>query len=395
MNISIICFKFEKENLRRQPWRYVYEIAKYLIINNVSVTIISDSKDISIDGIKIHKVKFLYSFFGESKELLEAIKEEDPDIIVMLLGQTSFLRTSCKINEINKPIIGILTSPINSLNDLAKIGYYEIINHFNYVLIHLLGALIPSYLICKFCDKLECIVVLSEDNKKKLKRIGIKTEIALIPPGIDNFFLEWPDQDQVMKLKKRLNPGNLPVIMYFTSPLTLRGTDTLIKAFAEVRKSIPSKLIFLSRMEQSELSKEERVLKEIAINEGILGSIEFVSELLSAKEIKEYLSIADIISLPFKIIISDVPLSILEAMALGKAVIATNIGCIPELINGRGLIVNPNDFNGLANSINLLLNNKDLKCGLENESRKFMVAYPKWNEIGFKFMNIALGSVGK
>ena len=48
-------------------------------------------------------------------------------------------------------------------------------------------------------------------------------------------------------------------------------------------------------------------------------------------------------SLPaFELVPSDVPLSILESMALSKAVIGTTVACIPELLaEGRGFLVPP------------------------------------------------------
>jgi glycosyltransferase involved in cell wall biosynthesis len=55
------------------------------------------------------------------------------------------------------------------------------------------------------------------------------------------------------------------------------------------------------------------------------------------------------------------PVSVLEAMSYGKAVIATNIGGIPEVveINGNGLLIQPGDLKGLLNAVLSYVNDPD------------------------------------
>jgi len=73
-------------------------------------------------------------------------------------------------------------------------------------------------------------------------------------------------------------------------------------------------------------------------------------------------------------------LSIIEAMALAKPVIVTNIWALNELVHNRvnGLLVEPKDTNDLANAIGELLNDKEL-CekvalnGAEMVKREFSI----------------------
>ena len=57
------------------------------------------------------------------------------------------------------------------------------------------------------------------------------------------------------------------------------------------------------------------------------------------------------------------PLSIIEAMAYGKAIIASKVGGVPELIkdDSTGFLFNPGDSEQLSNKIMMLLSNKH-KC---------------------------------
>lgn len=68
------------------------------------------------------------------------------------------------------------------------------------------------------------------------------------------------------------------------------------------------------------------------------------------------------------------PLTILEAMSCGKAVIATNSGGVPEVIkNGEtGILVPAFDYEKTAESISLLLSNSELCKKLGKNGRKFV-----------------------
>jgi len=385
MKVCIICFDFKAENLKKQPWRYVYEITHGLACSGFDTVVITDT-DTNIDSIRTRRVSTLMTLFGESKEVLEAIHEEDPDVVVTLLGPTSFLRMHCKIR---KPVIGILTSPLYSVEEVLRVGFKELRHHGNYIGIHLVGSLVPRALVRSRLKCFRSVVVLSEENKRRLSAIRPETDVVVVPTGIDEFSLECPDAGHVEALRSQLNPENVPVVLYFTSPLALRGTDTLMASFAAVRRAMPCKLIFLSRMDNPELDGDVRLLYRIAEEEGVLNSVEFISRKLSRDEVKTYLSVADVVCLPFKLVISDTPISILEAMAMGKPVISTGISDIPELLAGRGLVVQPNNAEELASALRSLLEDSATARRMGCLGRRFMEAYPRWSQSSAMMRDLA------
>jgi glycosyltransferase involved in cell wall biosynthesis len=79
---------------------------------------------------------------------------------------------------------------------------------------------------------------------------------------------------------------------------------------------------------------------------------------------------ADIFVLPSER--EGMPIAILEAMAHGKAIVATDVGAIPEAIvhEQTGLIVRPNDPSGLARVLELLVRNSDLRRSLGQAARE-------------------------
>jgi glycosyltransferase involved in cell wall biosynthesis len=54
-------------------------------------------------------------------------------------------------------------------------------------------------------------------------------------------------------------------------------------------------------------------------------------------------------------------LPVLEAMVCAKPIVSTNICSIPEVSNGFGILVPPKNFTALADAINILLNDENLR----------------------------------
>jgi len=90
------------------------------------------------------------------------------------------------------------------------------------------------------------------------------------------------------------------------------------------------------------------------------------------EDIEDILSSTDIFILPS--FSEGLPISILEAMCLGKPIIATSVGGIRDaIINGQtGIIVNTNSPNEIANSVSILIDNSYLRKKIgENAKRYF------------------------
>ena len=59
----------------------------------------------------------------------------------------------------------------------------------------------------------------------------------------------------------------------------------------------------------------------------------------------------------------DLPMSVIEALAHGAAVVCTPVGALPELIEHErtGLIVEPGDVEGLASALGRLIGDPELR----------------------------------
>lgn len=85
-------------------------------------------------------------------------------------------------------------------------------------------------------------------------------------------------------------------------------------------------------------------------------------------EIAQHLEQADIFVLPTRW--EGFPYTLLEAMASGLPIITTNVGGIPEAIDGAGILVPPSDTHALSEALRVLIENPIQRNSLGKAGRK-------------------------
>jgi len=129
-----------------------------------------------------------------------------------------------------------------------------------------------------------------------------------------------------------------------------KGFDCLIHAMAVVHAAYPRvKLLILGEGE------EENNLKKLARSLELIDTIQFMG---LRPDVDRLLHCIDLFVLPSRW--EGLPNAVLEAMAAGKPVVATEVGGIPELVvqGVTGVIVPPQDVQALAEAIKALLSDE-------------------------------------
>jgi len=110
-------------------------------------------------------------------------------------------------------------------------------------------------------------------------------------------------------------------------------------------------------------------LKDLIIQNGLEGVVKLVGKVFQ-ENIINYYAAADMFVLPSQR--ENLPNVLLESLAMGVPVIATNIAGIPELIqnNKNGLLVDPNNVEALAATMKKLIDDKELTKTLRNNGRR-------------------------
>jgi glycosyltransferase involved in cell wall biosynthesis len=218
-------------------------------------------------------------------------------------------------------------------------------------------------------------VVQSQTTCDRLVERGLPSDlIRVVRPSIDRIWFETgvPSAQRLdARAELGLSPPNF-VVGYFGSPKPLRGLPTLLRALATARASLPRlRLLVLSRRRAGELDAEQRAIEALVAQLGVEDWVRMQTGFLPRQELIRTLAVCDAVALPFEIVPSDVPLSVLEAMALGLPVITTQVACLPELVpNGAGLRVPPANPAKLAEAIVELAGHPELRAGLGRAGRQ-------------------------
>jgi glycosyltransferase involved in cell wall biosynthesis len=210
------------------------------------------------------------------------------------------------------------------------------------------------------------IVAVSNDLKNYLEsELHLKNhdKIMVIPNGID--INKHTPGKMNPELKRQLGiPDDALVCGTVGALAEVKGFPYLIEAAGKVANVFPNfRLLLVGEGRQEAVLKEKILsmgLQKIVIMTGFRSDI---PDLLNLFDLYVCSSLSEGLSL-----------SIMEALAAGKPVVATNVGGNPELIIQRenGLLVPPKDPEALADNIIALLRDKVLRDSMSRNGRKLV-----------------------
>lgn len=142
----------------------------------------------------------------------------------------------------------------------------------------------------------------------------------------------------------------------------VKGHRYLLEAVPQILKVRPRLKILIVGS-----GSMEGGLKELVRGLGIQRQVHFLG---FRRDVQELLSLIDVFVLPS--LSEGLSLALLEAMAAGKVVVATNVGGNPELVveGETGFLVPPRDAEALASRLLMLLSNRDQARKLGSNGRR-------------------------
>lgn len=146
----------------------------------------------------------------------------------------------------------------------------------------------------------------------------------------------------------------------------IKGIEILIKAFSEIEKEFPEfKLILVGEGLEGE-SLESRIK-----NVGLENRIELKGK-LSLEETKNIMKNCYCLVLPS--LSEGLPRVLIEAQALGKPTIGSNVGGIPELIRDKqnGFLFEVGNAENLKEKLTILLRDKKLAVEMGKKGKEFV-----------------------
>jgi len=178
--------------------------------------------------------------------------------------------------------------------------------------------------------KFGTVICISEFIKKDLAARGLDPKnLVTIPNGVD-----MPSGDTRAEEKD--------FILFVGRLVGTKGLPYLIEAMANV----DSKLVICGS------GPEEACLKKLTSKRGLSGKVSFEGR-VSEERKSELLATCKLFVMPSTF--ESYGIAAAEAMSYGKAVVATNVGGLPEVVSDGGVLAMPKNPRDLGEKINALL----------------------------------------
>lgn len=204
-----------------------------------------------------------------------------------------------------------------------------------------------SYMLKLTVSNANKVLVLTQDMKDNLKSI-YNGDIVVIPNGIDlNLFNNLSKHETLEVTTKS--------IIFIGRLLPIKGLEYLLRAMEIIHHQNNNILLILVG------DGTQRKFLEGMIKELLLEKVVIFKGTIQNTEVPHQLSQADVFVLPS--LSEGFPNVILEAMAAGLPIVATNVGGLAEIIKDKenGYLVEPKNPEQLAQKLLLILENPEIQ----------------------------------
>jgi len=183
---------------------------------------------------------------------------------------------------------------------------------------------------------------------------------------------------ELKKIREQLGlPMDKKIILNIAGSGIRKNISNLIKSFNFLQKKIENALLL-------RIGKERKENISLVKRLGLQDKVVFL-EYVPRDKIPFYYNASDLFVFPS--LCEACPMVLLEAMASGVPVIASNASSLPEIVGDAGILVNPCDVEAMAKEMERVLIDKNLQRKLINngleQAKKF-----NWAETALKTIEV-------
>jgi glycosyltransferase involved in cell wall biosynthesis len=222
-------------------------------------------------------------------------------------------------------------------------------------------------------QRADFIIADSENTRNDLVvLLGVPpSRVAVVPGGVEARFTPETDPDRLERARARIGVGRAPFILAIGVIEPRKNLNRLMDAFVVLKQrgNVPADLKLVLAGGKGWLSEDiyahhaasavrDDIMMPGFIHDDLLPSV------YSAAEVLAFPSLYEGFGLP-----------ILEAMACGTPVVASRASCLPEVAEGAAVLVDPNNVDGLAVALELVLTDASLNDKLVAQGRQRAAQY--------------------
>ncbi|WP_312794352.1 glycosyltransferase [Kocuria sp.] len=230
------------------------------------------------------------------------------------------------------------------------------------------------------------VLAITNALKDELVARGVDAEkITVVPNAVDAQRFRPVARD--VELEEALGVRGRTVIGYIGSVLDYEGLEFLVDA-ADVMRARRSDFAVLIVGDGAELEKFQDLVRERELED----FVRFTGR-VPHEEVERYYSLVDIAPfprLPLPVCEMVSPLKPFEALAMGKAVVASDVAALAEIIEPgvNGLLHRKGDTEDLVRQLELLLDDPSLRATLARQGREWVRANRQWSDMAGIVSNI-------
>jgi glycosyltransferase involved in cell wall biosynthesis len=225
----------------------------------------------------------------------------------------------------------------------------------------------------------DAVIVHSEFSRHRVVERGWidESRIHIVPHGVLDYYCGLSNDRADRRSTKNL--------LFFGNLHPYKGVDILLRAFARLSPAV-AKNVRLVIAGRPEMNVEP--LRQLSRELKIEGQVNWILRPILESEVPEFFRAATAVVLPYREI--DQSGVLMTAIAFGKAVLATHVGGIPEIIRDgvHGYLVAPGDVQGLALAADRLLSSGERRKSMEAAVRDLRNGKLAWPNIASRTLEI-------
>ncbi|MDO8616025.1 MAG: glycosyltransferase family 4 protein [Dehalococcoidia bacterium] len=200
-------------------------------------------------------------------------------------------------------------------------------------------------------------------------------KLQAVPIGVDEAYLARVPVPAAFR--RRHAPGGAPLVLSVARLAPYKNQAGLVQAMRLVADLLPEARLLLVG-QASDAAYATRV-REMARDLGLAGRCRLLGA-VPPEDLRRLYSLCDVFVMPS--LWESQGLSVLEAMAAGRPVVASDIGPVRENVPpGAGILAPPGDHAALAEAIVTLLRDPDRRRAMGREGRRFVFRERRWERM--------------
>ena len=217
-------------------------------------------------------------------------------------------------------------------------------------------------------SRADLIIANTENTKREICRhLKVpEVKVVVIPEGVDtDLFRPLSAEEREEHITRVLSRYSVspPYVLFVSSLFPYKNASTLIHAFAQAVTKYqqalkPYRLVIVGGDASGHLEELRRLADSVGVGERTL----FVGHIADRQVVRCFYAGADVFVYPSRY--ETFGLTVLEAMACGTPVVASNATSLPEVVGDAGVLVDPSDEDEMAQAIYSVLTDETLRGDL-------------------------------